>query len=42
MRVSRFVEALVIYKGFFYQYETLSVSKRQKTIKIKLSGVFLK
>ena len=39
MFVNMYVQPVVIYKDFFYQYETLSVLKRQKSIKIKLSSV---
>ena len=39
MFVNMFVQPVVIYKDFFYQYETLSVLKRQKATKIKLSSV---
>ena len=36
MLVNMFVQPVVICKDFYYQYETLSVLKRQKAIKIKL------
>ena len=35
MFVNMYVQPVVIHKDFFYQYETLSVLKRQKAINIK-------